>query len=63
MTDLRGNVYPWAPGFVEGDRPMIVTSRLRYEDSYTLERYLATERLRRAARRARQAGAGRPRPR
>ena len=43
MTDLRGNVYPWAPGFVEGDRPMIVTSRLRYEDSYTLERYLATE--------------------
>ena len=30
MTDLRGNVYPWAPGFVEGDRPMIVTSRLRY---------------------------------
>ena len=43
MTDLRGNVYPWAPGFVEGDRPMIVTSRLRYEDSYTLERYLATD--------------------
>ena len=43
MTDLRGHVYPWAPGFVEGDRPMIVTSRLRYEDSYTLERYLATE--------------------
>ena len=34
--------YPWAPGFVEGDRPMVVTSRFRYEDSYTLERYHAT---------------------
>lgn len=34
--------YPWAPGYVEGDRPMIVTSRFRHEDSYTIERYLAT---------------------
>ncbi len=35
--------YPWAPGFyADGDRPQIVTSRFEYEDSYTLERYLAT---------------------
>jgi NADH-quinone oxidoreductase subunit F len=27
---------------VAGDRPQIVTSRFQYEDSYTLERYLAT---------------------
>ena len=33
--------YAWAPGFVEaadGSRPSIVTSRFRYEDSYTLAR-------------------------
>ncbi len=38
--------YPWAPGFVdadEGSRPSIVTSRFRFEDSYTLERYHATD--------------------
>jgi NADH-quinone oxidoreductase subunit F len=37
--------YPWAPGFVEASdsRPSIVTARLRHEDSYTLERYLATD--------------------
>ena len=35
--------YPHAPGFVDGDRPRIVTSRFEYADSYTLERYLATE--------------------
>ncbi len=40
MTALGS--YPWAAGFYEGDRPQIVTSRFRYEDSYTLERYLAT---------------------
>jgi len=43
--ELRGATYPWAPGYVQApddDRPMIVTSRFRYEDSYTLERYLAT---------------------
>ena len=34
--------FPWAPGFIDGDRPKIVTSRFRYEDSHTLERYLAT---------------------
>ena len=33
---------PHAPGFYAGDRPQIVTSRFEYEDSYTLERYLAT---------------------
>ncbi len=35
--------YPHTPGFYSGDRPEIVTSRFRYEDSYTLERYLATD--------------------
>ena len=34
--------YPFAPGFIAGDRPKVVTSRFEYEDSYTLERYLAT---------------------
>jgi NADH-quinone oxidoreductase subunit F len=35
--------YPWAPGFLDdGDRPQIVTSRFQHEDSYTLERSLAT---------------------
>ena len=34
--------YPYAPGFVAGDRPKVVTSRFEYEDSHTLERYLAT---------------------
>lgn len=32
----------YTPGFYEGDRPKIVTSRFEYEDSYTIERYLAT---------------------
>lgn len=35
--------YDWAPGFYDdGDRPQIVTSRFGYEDSHTLDRYLAT---------------------
>jgi len=35
--------YPWAAGFYDdGDRPQIVTSRFKYEDSYTLERSHAT---------------------
>ena len=35
--------YEWAPGFIDdGDRPQIVTSRFRYEDGYTLDRFLAT---------------------
>jgi len=33
---------PHAPGFVITDTPRIVTSRFDYEDSHTLERYLAT---------------------
>jgi NADH-quinone oxidoreductase subunit F len=39
---MSAETYAWAPGFVAGDRPRIVTSRFEYEDSYTLERYLAT---------------------
>lgn len=35
--------YVHAPGFVAGDRPKIVTSRFEYADSFTLERYLATD--------------------
>ncbi len=35
--------YPHAPGFVAGDRPRVVTSRFEYADSYTLERFLATD--------------------
>lgn len=32
----------YTPGFYEGDRPKIVTSRFEYEDSHTIERSLAT---------------------
>ena len=35
--------YPHAPGFVAGDRPKVVTSRFEFTDSYTIERYLATD--------------------
>ncbi len=35
--------YAHAPGFIAGDCPKIVTSRFEYEDSYTLQRYLATD--------------------
>jgi NADH-quinone oxidoreductase subunit F len=35
--------YPWAAGYYDdGDRPQIVTTRFRYDDSYTLERYHET---------------------
>ncbi len=34
--------YAHAPGFFTGDRPKIVTSRFEFDDSHTLERYLAT---------------------
>lgn len=34
--------YAHAPGFFVGDRPKIVTSRFEYDDSHTLDRYLAT---------------------
>ena len=36
------STYAHAPGFVAGDRPKIVTSRFEFSDSYTIERYLAT---------------------
>jgi NADH-quinone oxidoreductase subunit F len=39
---MTATTYPYTPGFYAGDRPEIVTSRFKYEDSYTLERYLAT---------------------
>ena len=32
-----------APGFVTGYRPKIVTSRFEFSDSFTIERYLATD--------------------
>jgi len=35
--------YSHAPGFIAGDRPRIVTSRFEFPDSYTLQRYLATD--------------------
>ena len=43
MTSNPGGTWPHAPGFYAGDRPQIVTSRFEHEDSYTLERYLATD--------------------
>ena len=42
-TPNSTNTYPHAPGFVAGERPRIVTSRFEHADSYTLERYLATD--------------------
>ena len=41
-TTATGHDPPDAAGFVAGDRPEIVTSRFRHEDSYTLDRFLAT---------------------
>ncbi|MEY3681041.1 MAG: NADH-quinone oxidoreductase subunit [Actinomycetota bacterium] len=35
--------YAHAPGFFAGDRPRIVTSRFEFDDSHTLERYIATD--------------------
>ncbi len=32
----------YTPGFYEGDRPKVVTSRFEYEDSHTIERFEAT---------------------
>ena len=38
-----GGSYAWAAGYYDdGDRPQIVTSRFKYDDSYTLERYHET---------------------
>ncbi len=39
---LRGTPIARAPGFVANDTPRVVTSRFEYDDSHTLERYLAT---------------------
>jgi NADH-quinone oxidoreductase subunit F len=39
---LGGTPIARAPGFVANDTPRIVTSRFEYDDSHTLERYLAT---------------------
>jgi NADH-quinone oxidoreductase subunit F len=40
---MTGTTYPHAPGFIAGDRPEIVTSRFRYDDAHTLDRFLATD--------------------
>ena len=43
-TNSPGAVtHEYIPGFYIGDRPKVVTSRFEYEDSHTLERFLATE--------------------
>jgi NADH-quinone oxidoreductase subunit F len=43
-TNSPGAVtHDYIPGFYIGDRPKVVTSRFEYEDSYTLERFLATD--------------------
>lgn len=43
-TNSPGAVtHDYIPGFYIGDRPKVVTSRFEYEDSHTLERFLATE--------------------
>ena len=39
---MTGTPIPHAPGFIAGDRPEIVTARFKYEDSHTLDRFLAT---------------------
>ena len=40
-TDRVVSPYPWAPGYYPSERPTVVTSRFQYEDSHTIERYLA----------------------
>ena len=43
-TNSPGAVtHDYVPGFYIGDRPKVVTSRFEYEDSHTLERFLATD--------------------
>jgi len=39
---LRGTPIARAPGFIANDTPRIVTSRFEYDDSHSLDRYLAT---------------------
>ena len=36
------STYPWAAGYIDSDRPKIVTSRFQYDDGFTIERYQAT---------------------
>ena len=36
------STYSWAAGYIDSDRPKIVTSRFQYEDGYTIDRYHAT---------------------
>ncbi len=43
MTDTTATTHDYIPGFYIGDRPKIVTSRFEYDDSFTLERFLATD--------------------
>ena len=43
MTTTTATTYSYTPGFYAGDRPRIVSSRFEFEDSFTLERYLATD--------------------
>ena len=43
MSGFEGS-YPYAAGYYDdGDRPRIVTDRFQFEDSFTLDRYLATD--------------------
>ena len=42
-AEVSGTTIPHVPGFIAGDRPEIpLTARFRYDDSHTLERFLAT---------------------
>jgi NADH-quinone oxidoreductase subunit F len=43
VSNLQGTPIAHAAGYIAGDRPQIVTSRFQYDDSYTLDRYLATD--------------------
>ena len=43
-TNSQGaETHDYIAGFYIGDRPKVVTSRFEYEDSHTLERFLATD--------------------
>ena len=43
VVTTSATTYSYTPGFYAGDRPRIVTSRFEYEDSHTIERFLATD--------------------
>jgi NADH-quinone oxidoreductase subunit F len=40
---MSATTHSYIPGFYIGDRPKVVTSRFEYEDSYSLERFVATD--------------------